>query len=154
MRNLLGACLLLLLAGPGHAAVVGTLNAQGDQLTIPLAFDKPVFNSTIDLSGGLSFAIAPGASGPVKLDILEGTKNIQVVAAAIGSAFGIAQGSSLSIVSESLSAGVHPFAIGTVAPGAKGSAIIARLTLTPLPGSLFLLASALSGLALAARRFR
>src|SRR5215475_1869232 len=115
------------------AAVVGTFTAVGEQLTVPLAFDKPVFNSAIEVDGGLSFAIAPGLSGPVKLDILEGTKNIAVVAAAIGTAFGIAQGPSLSITSESLGAGVHPFAIGTVAPGAKGSAIIARLTLTPLP---------------------
>lgn len=129
---------------PAGAALVGSLTAVGDTITFPVVFDRPLFNSAIDAPGGLSFAIAPGLSAPVELQILTGTKNVVVAAGAIGDAFGITDKLPLSIISDTLATGIHPFALGAFASGPPGSAIIARLTLTPIPGSLLLLAPAVA----------
>jgi hypothetical protein len=127
---------------PAHGAVVGTFNAVGESITQPLTFNTPVFNSFTDVPGGLTFAISPGLSGPVKLELLQSTANVKVAAAAIGGAFGITQSLPLSITStEAFTAGTHSFAVGAVTAGAKEGAIITRLTLTPLPGALLFAAS-------------
>lgn len=163
MRTLLGGAataVLLTIGGPAvtQAAVVGTFNAVGESITQPLAFNTAVFNSFTDVPGGLSFAISPGLSGPVKLELLQSTSNVKVAAAAIGGAFGISQSLPLSITStEAFSQGVHSFAIGAVTAGSTAGAVIARLTLTPAPGALFLglsAAAVIGGLAAAGRRPR
>lgn len=147
MKNALGtAAVLLFISTAALAAVdVGTLSQPGDTITTPLAFNKEVFNSVLDTQG-LTFTIAPGQSGPVKLEVLTGTQNVKVAAAAIENAFGISQTLPLAIISDVLSAGVHSFAVGVVTAGAKEGAIISRLTLTPVPTGLLLMGTALVGL--------
>jgi hypothetical protein len=159
MRGLLGAAAAVLLLAPAaEAAIVGTFTQVGGQITQPLAFNATVFNSFADVQGGLEFAVAPGLSGPVQLELLQSTSNVKVAAAAIGSAFGIAQSLPLSIVSpEAFGAGVHPFAVGAVTAGGKEGAVVARLTLTPVPGAFLLglpAVAAIGGLAVAGRRQR
>jgi hypothetical protein len=164
MRTLVGAAataaaaVLLIFTGPAvtQAAVVGTFTQVGESITTPVAFNAVVFNSFLDVPGGLSFAISPGLSGPVKLDLVQSTANVKVAAAAIGGAFGISQSLPLSLTTpEALAEGIHNFAIGAVTNGSKEGTIIARLTLTPAPGALFLGLSAaamIGGLAVAGRR--
>jgi hypothetical protein len=147
---------VLLLATQASAAIVGAFTAQGDVITAPLAFNTTVFNSFQDVPGGLQFTIAPGLQGPVKLELLQSTANVKVAAAAIGSAFGISQSLPLAITSpEIFAAGIHSFAVGAVTVGQSEGAIVARLTLTPVPGALFLGlsgAAMIGGLALTGRR--
>ena len=150
MRNLARAAaaavvLVFTLPVPGHSAIVGTLSTEAPTITVPLAFNAKadVFNSFTDVPGGLTFAIAPGSTAPVRLEVLEGSGNIKVVAAAIDSAFGISQTLPLALTTlAALSPGVHGFAIGAVTAGQSQGALIARLTLTPLPSALLLLGSA------------
>jgi len=141
-----------------NAAIVGTFTAVHESITQPLTFNTPVFNSFLDVPGGLAFAIAPGLSGPVKLELLQSTANVKVAAAAIGGAFGISQSLPLSLTStEAFGSGSHDFAIGAVTSGGTAGAIIARLTLTPAPGGLFLglsAAAVIGGFAAAGRRQR
>jgi hypothetical protein len=143
MRTFVFAACLALLASPGHAAVVGTLDFAGDTITAPVTFvDK--FNSTLEVNDGLKFRIAPGQSGPVRLDLLSGTQNIQLVAAAIDTVSQISPTLPLSLVSGDLSQGLHKFAISALATG--NSAVVYRLTLTPLPGGLVLFVSGTAAL--------
>jgi hypothetical protein len=148
---------VLLLATQASAAIVGAFTAQGDVITTPVAFNATVFNSFADVPGGLQFSIVPGLQGPVKLELLQSTANVKVAAAAIGSAFGISQSLPLVITSpEIFAAGIHSFAVGAVTAGQSEGAIVARLTLTPVPGALFLAlsgAAMIGGLAASRRRF-
>src|SRR5580765_3786111 len=110
MRSLALAACLALLAGPGHAAIVGSLDFVGDTIAAPVAF-VDTFNSGLTVEDGLKFKIAPGQSGVVRLDILAGTNNIVLAAAAIETAFKVSATLPLSVFSDDLKQGVHKFAI-------------------------------------------
>src|SRR5580765_3163446 len=110
MRIVALATFVALLAGSGQAAVVGSLDFKGDTITAPVSFvDK--FNSTLEVNNGLQFELAPGQSGTVKLELLAGTHNIHLAAAAIDTAFGISPILPLTLFSGDLSQGLHKFAI-------------------------------------------
>ena len=151
LRVLGAAALLVALAGEGRAAVVGTLDFVGDSITAPVAF-VDTFNSTLTVADGLKFKIAPGQHGPVQLDVLLGTSNISLAAAAIETVFKVSPTLPFTITSPDLAQGVHKFALSALAAG--NAAIGYRLTLTPLPGAGILLAGSLLALGWLGRRGR
>ena len=109
MRRLfLAAALLFGLANVANAAVdVGTLAKPGDSIVAPIVFNTS-FNTT--LQDPLVFEIAKGSQGgSVRLDLIAGN-NVILAGAAIEGAATLGK-VPLSIFSDALTPGLHPFAI-------------------------------------------
>src|SRR4051794_20263515 len=107
-RALLATLLLVGSASIGRAAVnVGTLDFTGDTISGPILFHDSL--NTLLNNGGLTFTIAPGASGPVNPDFAGTTANVALIAATLTSLAGGPQAGPLSLLTSTLGPGTYDF---------------------------------------------
>ena len=143
-RALLATLLLIGSASFGRAAVnVGTLDFPGDTISGPILFHDSL-NTLLD--GGLTFTIAPGTSGSVKLDFAATTPNVTLIAATLTSLTGGPQAGPISLLTGTLGPGTYDFNLSAIVGGGGDGGVGVKLTLTPIPASLALFGSAALGL--------